>query len=228
MIHMKNLFYFAASAVLLAFFGGCATTSATKPASATAAPLKDQCLQDGISVSPWICKPQVADAYSSVGVAQISGADKAQTTKAAIHNGRVELTKQIQSQVREKLNNFARTPEGSNKEKVDTLYTAITNNIKPEELHIEQTMSSCIMPSGKVYVHVIAPKSSFDAEIKRAVKSSFKNDRLQWLGFNSKQAVANLEKEFDVVIEMEKSVKVARLFREEIVSGMIVGANKKR
>ncbi|MDD2791354.1 MAG: hypothetical protein PHU40_11925 [Sulfurimonas sp.] len=223
MIH-KNIFYFAASAVLLALFGGCSSISA--PAAA-ATQVQSECMQEGISVSPWICKPEVADAYASVGIAKIAGADKAQAIKMAIDDGRIQISKQIQAQVREKLDNFSRTSQGIDKEKVDELYTSILSKIQAGELQVEQKLQSCTMPSGKVYIHVIASKPSFNTALKNAVNVSYKNDTVLWMSLNSKQAIATLEKEFDVVMPAPKSEKVAKIFREEVVSGMIVGRNRK-
>lgn len=225
MNHLKSFFYFAASAVLLALLSGCTSTPA--PTTPAVAAVKAQSEQDGIGAPSWIHKPQVADAYASVGVAQINGADKAQIIKAALYNGRTELAKQVQLQAREKLNNFALTPEGSNKEKVDNLYASIANEVKPEGLYLQERLQSWTTPSGKVYIHVIAQKSSLDAELKKAVELSYMNDQVTWLDFNSKHAISKLEQEFDVKLAKVQSVKVATLFQVESVSDMIVGRNRK-
>ncbi len=234
MIHVRNFFYFAASAVLLVLLGGCASTtpSTTPPIAA-----KAECMQDGISAPFWICKPQVADAYVSLAIAETNGADKAQTIKAALEIGRIEIAKQMQSHVREKLDNFARTPEGSNKEKVDNLYASIADEVKPRDLHLQKMLKSWITPSGKVYIHVIAPKSNFDADLKRAVKLSYIHHKRTWLSFKSKQSIANLEKEFDVRMPVEQGIKIAQrleqgekvseLFQVERVPNMIVGRNRR-
>jgi hypothetical protein len=224
-IHLKSFFYLAASAVLLALLGGCASITATTPTAAVAAPVQGECVQDGISAPLWICKPEVAGAYASVGIAQ--GADKALTIKAALYNGRTELVKQVQTQVREKLNYFALTPEGSNKEKVDNLYASIAHEVKPQDLVLQDKLQSWVTSSGKVYIHVIAPKSSFDTEVKKAVNLSYINDQVTWLDFSSKHAIAKLEQEFDVKLAKIESVKVAKLFQVESVSDMIVGRNRK-
>jgi hypothetical protein len=223
--HVKSFFYFAASAVLLALLSGCASNP---PAVAIAAPIKQECMQEGVVAPSWTCKPQLTDVYASLGVAQQNGADKAQTIKNALYNGRVEIAKQIQAQVREKLNNFARTPEGSNKEKIDDLYASIALEVKPKDLYLQERLQSWTTPSGKVFIHVITSKPSFDTSLKKAVKLSYINNKAAWLGFNSSQAIANLEKEFDVVVPIEeKSVKVANLFQVESVTDMIVGRNRR-
>ncbi|MBA3025113.1 MAG: hypothetical protein FP820_01745 [Sulfurimonas sp.] len=225
MIHLKSFFYFAASAVFLALLGGCASTPPT--AAAVATPIKTECMQEAIGAPSWFNNPQVAGAYASLGIAQINGADKAQAIKDALHNGRTELVKQVQSQVREKLDNFARTPEGSNKEKVDHLYTSIAYAVNPRDLYLQEMLQSWTTPCGKVYIHVIATKSSLDAAVKKAVNSSYINDQVTWLDFNSKQSITKLEQEFDIQLAKVESVKVAKLFQVETVSDMIVGRNRK-
>ena len=227
MIYLKSFFYFAASAILLVLFSGC-TSTATPPSLA-----KTQCIQDGITAPSWVCKPYAADGYSALGIAEKSGTDKNKTINAALENGRKEIAKQMQSQVREKLNNFARTPQGSNKAKVDNLYTSIIGEIKPKDLHLKKMLQSWITPSGKVYVHMIAPQSNFDADLKRAVKLSYIHHKHAWLSFKSKQSIVSLEKEFDVKMPKEQGIKVAqgtkvaKMFEVEGVSDMIVGRNKR-
>ena len=223
-IDMKKI-SFIVSAVLIALLSGCAGTFG---ATNKQAPQKAECMQDGMIAPVWVCKPEVADAFASLGVAQNSGVDKAQTVKNAISNGREELVKQIEPQIREKLANFILTPEGKNKEKVDELVASIMSKINPKAIELPQTLKSSSTPSGKVNVHVIASKESIEAEIKRAVILSQNNDRAAWLGFNSKLAIAHLEKDFGVVMSQERSEKVKKAFREEIVTNSIVGRNKRR
>jgi hypothetical protein len=224
-IHIRKVFYFTASAVLVALFSGCSGTAAA-PATLAAA-VQAGCIKEGMRAPSWVCQPEVADAYGSVGVAEKNGADKAQTIKAALYNGRTEIAKQIQTQVREKLNNYARAVGNSNKEQIDTLYTSIANAVQPKDLYLQEKMQSWTTPSGKVYIHVIALKSSFDAELKKAVILSHMNDQVIWLDFNSEQSIATLEKEFDVQLAKVQSVQVANSFQVERVSDMIVGHNKK-
>lgn len=225
MTQIKIFFYFTASAIFLTLLSGCTRTVTT--AALPAAVVKAECMQEGVIAPSWSCQPQVAGAYASLGVAQVNKEDKAQTVKMALYNGRIELAKQLQSQVREKLDNFALTPEGSNKEKVDNLYASIANSVKPKNLYLQETLESWTTPSGKMYIHVIAPKSSFDTELKKAVKLSYVNDQALWFNFNSKQSMSHLEKEFDVKLEKVPGVKIAHLFQVESVPDMIVGRNKK-
>jgi len=226
MNYVKKIFYFAVSTAFLALLSGC--TVAPAPASAIAAAANTPCMQEGVSAPFWVCKPEVADAYTGLGVAQINGVDKTEAIQTALYNGRAEIAKQIQSQVREKLDNFARTPEGSNKENVDNLYTSIAREVKPSDIYLQEKLQSWTTPSGKIYIHAIASKSSFETALKKAVQLSCVNDKVIWLAFSSNQSIPNLEKEFDVVIPNQQSVRVAEMFKVESVSDTIVGRNKKR
>jgi len=76
------------------------------------------------------------------------------------------------------------------------------------------------------YIHVIAPKSNFDADLKKAVKLSYVKHKSTWLQFNPEQ-ITNLEKEFDVILPMEQGTEIAEEFKVEIVSNTMVGRNKK-
>ncbi len=228
MTHVKKRIYFATSAILLALLSGCASKTVTPLVTKA----KAECMQEGINAPSWICKPEVIDGYASLGIAQKNGADSAQTIRVALQNGRIEIVKQMQLQVREKLNNFANTSKESNKEKVDNLYISIINEIKSRDLHLEEKLQSWTTPSGIVYIHVIAPKSNFDAYLKRAVKLSYVNHKSTWLRFQSKQ-ITNLEKEFGVIIPIEQitkgqGVEIAEQFKVEIVSNTMVGRNRKK
>ncbi len=221
MINVKKVFNIAALGVFLALFGGCASP-VTNPQ------VKSECMQEGVGAPSWVCKPQVMNGYSSLGIAENYKANPAQTIHEALNNGRTEIAKQIQLQVKDKINNFSRVTEISSKEKVDNLYASIAEEVKPMNITLEKEMKSWISPSGKLYVHVIAPKSTSDEEIKTAVKTSYANDRVTWLSFKSKEALNNLEKEFGVTMPIQQQVTVAEMFRTEKVTQSSVGRNRKK
>jgi hypothetical protein len=219
-IQLRKVFNIAASGVLLALFVGCASTG-TKPQ------VQSECMQEGVGAPTWVCKPQVMNGYASLGIAENYKANPSQTIKDALANGRTEIAKQVQSQVKDKINNFSRITVVSSKEKVDNLYASIAEEVKPKNITLEKEMKSWISPSGKLYVHVIAPKSISDEEIKRAVKTSYANDRVTWLSFKSKEALNNLEKEFGITMPKEQQVSVSEMFRTEKVVQSSVGRNRK-
>ncbi|MFA6190823.1 MAG: hypothetical protein WC665_00590 [Sulfurimonas sp.] len=221
MIKVRKVFNIVVSGVLLALFGGCAGT-------VSGPQVKSECMQEGVSAPLWICKPQVMNGYASLGIAEKYKANPTQTIKDALANGRTEITKQIQSQVKDKINNFSRITVVSSKEKVDNLYSSIAEEVKPKNITLEKEMKSWISPSGKLYVHVIAPKSTCDEQIKIAVKTSYSNDRVTWLSFKSKEALNNLEKEFGVTMPKEQQVNVEEMFRTEKVMQSSVGRNRKK
>lgn len=227
MIKTREVFYIAVTGILLVLFGGCATKSisaGTKPVN------NSQCMQEGVVVPSWICKPQITNGYASLGVAQNYKANPDQTIKEAIINGRKEIVKQLQSQVKDKINNFSRKTEISSKEKADNLYVSISEEIKPMNITIDKEMKFWVSPGGKLYVHVIAPKSTSDEEIKRAAKRSYSNENVMWLSFESKEAFNNLEKEFGVTmpIQVQQRVNVAEMLWTENVTQSMVGRNKKK
>lgn len=227
MIKTREVFYIAVTGVLLVLFGGCATTgksASTKPVN------NSQCMQEGVVAASWICKPQIIDGYASLGVAQNYKANPDQTIREAIINGRMEIVKQLQSQVKDKINNFSSITEISSKEKTDNLYASIAEEIKPMNITIDKEMKFWISPSGKLYVHVIAPKSTSDEEIKRAAKRSYLNENVMWLSFESKEAFKNLEKEFGVTMptQVQQRVNVAEMLWTENVTQSSVGRNRKK
>lgn len=222
MIQLRKVFNIAASGVLLVLLGGGCASTVSSPQ------VKSECMQEGVSAPSWVCKPQVMNGYASLGIAENYKADSAQAVKEALKDGRIEIVKQIQLQIKDKINNFSRITETSSKEKVDNLYASIAEEVKPMNIILEKELKSWISPSGKLYVHVIAPKSTSDEEIKTAVKASYANDRVTWLSFKSKQALNNLEKEFGVAMPIQQQVNVAEMFRTEKVTQSSVGRNRKK
>ncbi|MDO8453970.1 MAG: LPP20 family lipoprotein [Sulfurimonas sp.] len=221
MINVRKVFNIAVLGVLLALFGGCASTGSINPQ------VKSECMQEGVSAPSWVCKPQVMNGYASLGIAENYKTDSALAVKEALKNGRKEIAKQIQSQVKDKINNFSRITAISSKEKVDNLYESIAEEVKPMNITLEKELKSWVSPSSKLYVHVIAPKSTSDEEIKTAVKTSYLSDRVTWLSFKSKEALNNLEKEFGVTMPIQQQVNVAEIFRTEKVLKSSVGRNRK-
>ncbi|MFA6196337.1 MAG: LPP20 family lipoprotein [Sulfurimonas sp.] len=221
MLKLKEVLSLTVSGLLLAAIAGCSNAKvATKEVG--------DCMQDGASAPSWVCKPQVQDAYVGIGIAEKNEANPAQMKETALKSGYAELAKQMQVQVKEKLDNYIRTTGTSDKEAINNLYTSISKQVATSDFNLAKDIKTWTAPSGKLYWLLVSPKANFDADLKNAVKLSYLNDKVTWLGFKSKQSVANLEKEFGVTLPKDQTTKVAQGFQVETINDLVVGRNKKK
>jgi hypothetical protein len=111
-------------------------------------------------------------------------------------NGRSDLAQQIETDVKDKMEGFTRATGNGSAETVDKVTTAVTKQVAHQVLKGSKAIDMWQAPSGAIYMLVTVPKEEVNKEVKKAVKSSFKNDDALWQQFQSKQALEALEKEF--------------------------------
>jgi hypothetical protein len=192
---MKKIFKTTAiiAAATLAF-SGC---SDKKPEPKKEAPANIfQCKQENVLAPKWTCIPEVDGYYAGVGVAEKSAAGIAHMRRVALMNGRSDLAQQIQTQVKDKIEGFTRATGNGSAETVDKVTTAVTKQLAKVDLKGSKAVDMWQAPSGAIYMLVTVPKEGVNQEVKKAVKSSFKNDNALWQQFQSKQALEKLDQEF--------------------------------
>ena len=155
-----------------------------------------KCMQENVLAPRWTCIPEVEGFYAGVGVAEKSAAGMAHMRRVALMNGRSDLAQQIQTQVKDKIEGFTRATGNGSAETVDKVTTAVTKQIAKVDLKGSKAVDMWQAPSGALYMLVTVPEENINAEVKKAVKSSFKNDNALWQQFQSKQALEQLDKEF--------------------------------
>ena len=157
---------------------------------------KNGCYIEDTKAPNWACVPEVDGFYAGVGIAQNSAAGIAHMRKVALANGRSDLAQQIQTQVKDKVENFTRATGNGDRETVDHVATAVTKQVAKVNLAASKAVDSWQAPSGALYLLVTVPAGEVNKEVKKAVKTSFKNDEALWQQFQSKQALESLEAEF--------------------------------
>ncbi|HFB54076.1 MAG TPA: hypothetical protein ENJ67_05020 [Sulfurimonas autotrophica] len=155
-----------------------------------------KCMQENVLAPRWTCIPEVEGFYAGVGVAEKSAAGIAHMRRVALMNGRSDLAQQIQTQVKDKIEGFTRATGNGSAETVDKVTTAVTKQVAKVDLKGSKAVDMWQAPSGALYMLVTVPQENINAEVKKAVKSSFKNDNALWQQFQSKQALEQLDKEF--------------------------------
>ena len=154
------------------------------------------CKQENVLAPKWTCIPDVDGYYAGVGISQKSLAGMSFMRKIALSNGRSELAQQIQTQIKDKIENFTRSTGNGKNEVVDHVATVVTKQVAKVSLSQSKAVDSWQSPSGTLYLLVTVPKKVVDSEIKDRIKTSFKNDEALWQQFKSKEALQKLEKEF--------------------------------
>jgi hypothetical protein len=155
-----------------------------------------QCKQENVLAPKWTCIPEVEGYYAGVGVAEKSAAGIAHMRRVALMNGRSDLAQQIQTQVKDKIEGFTRATGNGSAETVDKVTTAVTKQIAKVDLKGSKAIDMWNAPSGAIYMLVTVPKESVNKEVKKAVQTSFKDDKALWQQFQSKKALEQLDKEF--------------------------------
>ncbi len=180
-------------------FAGLITATITGCGAQAPKPKEDadfRCKQENVLAPKWTCVPFVEGAYAGVGIAEKSAAGMGHMRRVAMANGRSDLAQQIKTQVKDKVELFTRTTGVADTETVDKVTTAVTKQVAKVDLQGSKAVDSWTAPSGNLYLLVTVPESTVNNEVKKAVKSSFKNDNALWQQFQSKQALEGLEKEF--------------------------------
>jgi len=155
-----------------------------------------RCKQEGVLAPKWTCVPMVEGAYAGVGISQKSAAGMGHMRRVALANGRSDLAQQIKSQVKDKVETFTRTTGVSDKEAVDQVNTSVSKQIAKVNLQGSKGVDAWNAPSGALYMLVTIPATDVNSEVKKAVKTSYKNDEALWQQFQAKQALEGLDKEF--------------------------------
>ncbi len=156
----------------------------------------NRCKVENQLAPKWACVPMIEGAYAGVGVAQQSAAGMGHMRRVALANGRSDLAQQIKSQVKDKVETFTRTTGVGGSEVVDQVNVAVSKQIAKVDLQGSKAVDSWTSKSGTLYLLVTVPESTVNGEVKKAVKTSYKNDEALWQQFQAKNALEGLDKEF--------------------------------
>ncbi|MDX9814731.1 MAG: LPP20 family lipoprotein [Sulfurimonas sp.] len=156
----------------------------------------EECVQDGVAAPKWTCLSEIDGFYSTVGIAQKSSAGLAYMRKVALANGRSELAHQIQTLVKDKITIYAGTTGNGANETVDSATETITKQVANVDLSNSKAIDVWTSPSGDLYMLVTTPKDGTNEQIRKNLQTSYNNQDALWQQFKSKNALEDLEKEF--------------------------------
>lgn len=195
---MKKTLVSSTLAALMAIsFSAC--SDKTPEPEAKPAPMA-ACTIDNAEAPTWACG--MVEGYegmiTSVGTAKMSKAGAGFTRRNAMANGRSNLAQQIETQVKDKVETFTRSTGIAENETVDTVATQVSKQVAKVTLNGSKQLAYWQHPANSdIYLLVGVTQESVNQSAKENVISSFKNQDALWQQFQAKNALENLEKEFE-------------------------------
>jgi len=160
-------------------------------------PASSECIVEGIEAPNWVCgiDNQAKDYFLDVGIAQMSNGGFGFTRREALANARSNLAQQIQTLVKDKVENFTRSTGIGTTESIDKVSTQVSKQVAKVTMNGSVQKAFWQTPNN-IYVLVSMPKENVMKAAQKQVVSSFKNDNALWQQFQAKQGLDSLEKEF--------------------------------
>ena len=193
----KILVSSAVAALMLVGFSGC---GGEEPKPEAAPVPMAECTIDRAEAPSWACG--MVDGYddmiTSVGTAKMSKAGAGFTRRNAMANGRSNLAQQIETLVKDKVETFTRSTGIAEGETVDTVSSQVSKQVAKVTLNGSKQLAYWQHPENSdIYLLMGVTKESVNTSAKESVVSSFKNQDALWQQFQAKNALENLEKEFE-------------------------------
>ncbi|MDQ1263920.1 MAG: hypothetical protein QG559_921 [Campylobacterota bacterium] len=183
----------ATAVVLLTIISGC-----SEPTPEEAQDIRvGECKQENSTAPKWTCVPELKGFYSAVGIAERSAAGMAYMRKVALANGRSDLAQQIQTLVKDKITIYTGTTGSAKSETVDQATETVTKQVAKVDLAGSKAIDMWTAPSGALYMLVTVSKDDANEQIRSNLRTSFKNEQALWQQFKAKNALEDLEKEFE-------------------------------
>ena len=155
-----------------------------------------ECKQENVLAPRWTCIPEVDGYYAGVGIADKSAAGNAHMRKVAMMNGRSDLTQQINTDVKDKMEGFTQATGGGSAETVDMVTTSVTSQLANVALKGSKAVDVWNAPSGALYMLVTVPTDIVNENVKKSLNSSFNNDDARWQQYRSEDAQKKLDAAF--------------------------------
>ena len=157
-----------------------------------------KCRIEGALAPEWACGNDIGgDMYTAVGSAPLSKLGQGFSRREAMANGRSNLAQQIETLVKDKVETFTRSTGVGGAEVADKVSTQVSKQVAKVALEGSKQIKYWQNPNTKdIFVLMAVKKGSVNNEIKRQIRSSFKNDDALWQQFQAKNALEELEKEF--------------------------------
>lgn len=176
-------------------FTGC---SSKEPESIKA---QAECQINGSEAPLWVCgnsDPNVnLPIYTAVGSAPMSKIGYSFSVREAEADARSNLAQRVETEVKDKIERFARSTGVASNEVADKVSTQVSKQVSRITLSDSKQIRTWQHPEDKtLFVMISVDRNNVNRSAKQGVLSSFKNDDALWQQFQSEKALKGLEEEF--------------------------------
>jgi DNA polymerase III psi subunit len=187
---MRNLTVTALAITVLMIGTGCSSKHDVVTPDA-------ECMIEGSVAPSWVCGGNTLEGYYvAVGAAPLSKLGQSFSRREAMANARSNLAQQIQTEIKDKVETFARATGVGGSEVADKVSTQVSKQVARVTLGGSKQLKYWEAPSKEIYLLVGVPADQVNKEVQQQVQSSYRNDDALWQQFQSKNALEGLEKEF--------------------------------
>jgi len=185
----------ALTALLALSFSGCSGDEPKpeeKPVAIT------ECTIDQADAPKWACGivNGYDDMLTATGTAKMSQAGAGFSRKNAMADGRSNLSQQIETEVKDKIERFARSTGIGASETVDTATTQVSKQVAHVTLNGSKQLAYWQHPKNNdIYVLMGVSKDSVNNATDKAVHSSLGNQNALWQQFQAENALKGLEED---------------------------------
>lgn len=178
------------ASVLLASFSGCSNQPNIQ------APVIIPCTQDGIVAPNWTCSPANAlnGSYTDFGSANFSNLGLSFSRKVAMANARSNISHQIKSSIKDKVELFSRSTGLVGQEVADQVFTNVSQQIANITLNGSKQIKFWQHPENKSIFILVAVNKKL---INDKIESSYKSKEANWIQSQADIALEKLKKEVE-------------------------------
>lgn len=188
---MRNLTIAALAAATLILGTGCSSKE-----EALVTP-DAECMIEGREAPAWVCGGNTMEGhYVAVGSAPLSNLGQSFSRREAMANARSNLAQQIQTEVKDKVETFARSTGVGSAESADKVSTQVSKQVARVTLEGSRQLKYWQAPSEEIYLLVGVPVDQVNRNVQEQVRSSYRNDEALWQQFQAANALEALEEEF--------------------------------
>ena len=187
---MKKSLVAAVGIILL--FSGCGHKNIVKHVP--------KCEIEGTKAPEWVCNggADMKGGIFAVGSAQKSPLGIGFQRREAIAAARDEIARQIEVRVKNMFKSYLSSTGAGNSQTAERVATSVSKQVAYQVLRGSKVVKTWISPEGTVFV-LVGMSGDIKDNIKKAIKTTFKNDEALWQEFKAKKA----QDELDSAIEKE-------------------------
>jgi len=193
-----NLIKIASAAVIATILSGCMGSQAPEKQAEP----DFRCKQDGQLAPKWTCNPYLEGSIVALGVAPSNaGNDLGMQRAEAIAEGRDALANQLSVKVSTMFKSYKATTGTGTEGTFDKANSKVSKQLASQTLQGSRGVESWKSNSGTMYILVGLSNEPVKAQMEKAVKTSFKNDKAMYQKFLAAKANGELDAELEKAAE---------------------------